>query len=282
MHIPVSVIIPCYCSGKTIERAVDSVMAQTMLPAEVWLVDDASPDEGWTIRKLQELQERYRDKTIIEIIRLEKNGGPSVARNAGWEAARQSYIAFLDADDAWHPYKLEIQYGWMKEHSNAHLSGHRCLWLKGEIYPQLSLQENDQLNIKHVTSFSLLFSNCISTPSVMLRRDLPFRFNPKKRYSEDYLLWLQIALSGYECYFIELPLAYLFKAPYGEGGLSGNLWSMEKDELDTFYRLYKDNYISFPLWIFLMLFSVSKFSRRSIITYLKRMCGLIVKGNEII
>lgn len=124
MHVPVSVVVPCYCCEGTIERAVDSVMKQTALPAEVLLVDDASPDQGRTLNKLRQLQGRFRDKTHIEVIALKNNGGPSVARNAGWEAATQPYIAFLDADDAWHPQKLEIQYEWMKEYSEVVLTGH--------------------------------------------------------------------------------------------------------------------------------------------------------------
>jgi len=130
MYVPVSVVIPCYCCEDTIERAVVSVMSQTALPGEVILVDDASPDHGRTLSKLQELQERFRDKTHIEIIALKNNSGPSVARNAGWGTATQPYIAFLDADDAWHTQKLEIQYEWMKEHPEIALTGHKCLWLK--------------------------------------------------------------------------------------------------------------------------------------------------------
>ena len=68
MYVPVSVVVPCYCCEDTIERAVVSVMSQTALPGEVILVDDASPDHGRTLSKLQELQERFRDKAHIEII----------------------------------------------------------------------------------------------------------------------------------------------------------------------------------------------------------------------
>lgn len=277
MHIPVSVIIPCYCCSETIERAVNSVMAQTILPAELWLVDDASPDEGQTLNKLHELKEQYSNVVHIEVIALPTNGGPSVARNAGWEKATQPYLAFLDADDAWHPCKLEIQCGWMKAHPEIYLTGHRCSWVKNETYSHIPVQKDEHFYVRRIKPFSMLLSNPFSTRSVMLRRDLPFRFNPKKWYSEDYLLWLQIALSGYKCSFIELPLAYLFKAPYGEGGLSGKLWKMEKGQLDTFYRLYKDGYINFPLWIFLILFSTAKFFRRTIIAYLRRMARLVVK-----
>ena len=272
MYVPVSVVIPCYCCEDTIERAVVSVMNQTALPVEVIVVDDASPDHGRTLSKLQELQERFRDKTHIEIIALKNNSGPSVARNAGWETATQPYIAFLDADDAWHPQKLEIQYGWMKEHPEIALTGHKCLWLKEDSLPQSCepLPKVEEFQVRRITKLSLLFSSRFSTPSVILKSELPFRFEPKKRYSEDYLLWLQITLSGYQGAYLDLPLAYLYKAPYGEGGLSGDLWKMEKGELDTYYQVYKEGYINLFAWLFLVLFSSAKFCRRVFKVYLKK------------
>ncbi|MDR9769531.1 glycosyltransferase family 2 protein [Acetomicrobium sp.] len=172
MYVPVSVVVPCYCCEDTIERAVVSVMSQTALPGEVILVDDASPDHGRTLSKLQELQERFRDKTHIEIIALKNNSGPSVARNAGWETATQPYIAFLDADDAWHPQKLEIQYGWMKEHPEIALTGHKCLWLKEDSLPQSCepLPKVEEFQVRRITKLSLLFSSAVFQRRRLYRR----------------------------------------------------------------------------------------------------------------
>ncbi|MHB1099234.1 MAG: glycosyltransferase family 2 protein, partial [Burkholderiales bacterium] len=108
--VPVSVIIPCYRCAETIARAVDSVLKQTLPPEEILLVEDCSGDDGNTLAVLHSLQQ---NNPFIRVIPLAKNGGPAAARNAGWDAAKQPYIAFLDADDAWHPKKLEIQYSWM-------------------------------------------------------------------------------------------------------------------------------------------------------------------------
>jgi glycosyltransferase involved in cell wall biosynthesis len=283
-HTPVSVVIPCYCCSETIERAVSSVINQTQMPVEIWLVDDASPDDGRTLNKLYELKMRYADTVQIEVIALPINGGPSVARNTGWDAATQPYITFLDADDAWHTQKLEIQYEWMKEHPEIALTGHKCLWLKEDSFPQSSepLPKVEEFQVRRITKLSLLFSNRFSTPSVMLKNELPFRFEPQKRYSEDYLLWLQIALSGYQGVFLDLPLAYLYKAPYGEEGLSSNLWNMEKGELDTYHRVHKEGYINLFAWLFLVLFSLAKFCRRVFKVYLKKITRMLTKRNGIV
>lgn len=112
-----SVIIPCYRCASTIERSVASIASQTMLPAEVILVDDKSNDT--TIDKLRQLKDLYKNDWI-KIISLPVNSGPSVARNTGWDAATQDYIAFLDADDSWHHKKIEIQYNWMKKIQTSH------------------------------------------------------------------------------------------------------------------------------------------------------------------
>src|SRR5574340_1082572 len=113
---PVSVVIPCYCCSETIGRALVSIASQTMLPQEVILVEDASPDGGETLGKLRHLAGEYGETFIVKVIALKENCGAGSARNRGWEAAGQPYIAFLDADDAWHPKKIELQYSWMCEH----------------------------------------------------------------------------------------------------------------------------------------------------------------------
>ena len=124
----VSVVIPCYRCADTIARAVTSIAEQTSRPAEVILVDDCSGDD--TLATLYELQAEY-PQGWVKVIESPKNAGPGTARNLGWEAATQAYIAFLDADDSWHPQKIEMQYGWMSKNPEVALTGHTCQQLIG-------------------------------------------------------------------------------------------------------------------------------------------------------
>jgi hypothetical protein len=117
----------------------------------------------------------------------------------------------------------------------------------------------------------MLIANRLATPTVMLKRDLDFRFNPAKRHSEDYLLWLRIICSGTTAHFIDLDLTYLYKAPYGMGGMSSQLWTMERGELDTYRRLRDDKLISWPSFMALSAFSVVKYVRRNLISKLRVM-----------
>jgi glycosyltransferase involved in cell wall biosynthesis len=123
----VSVVIPCYRCADTIERAVMSVAEQTLKPYEVILVEDCSGD--YTLDVLYSLQSQF-DVDWIKIIPLKVNSGPGTARNVGWNASQQDYIAFLDADDSWHPQKIEIQYGWMVKNSDVDMTGHDFQYLK--------------------------------------------------------------------------------------------------------------------------------------------------------
>jgi glycosyltransferase involved in cell wall biosynthesis len=99
----VSVVIPCFNSATTIERAVDSVFAQIYPPLEVIVVDDGSSDASRTVA------ERLASERPIKLICRTGNGGAGAARNSGIAVARGDYVAFLDADDAWAPEKLAKQ-----------------------------------------------------------------------------------------------------------------------------------------------------------------------------
>lgn len=266
--VPVSVIIPCWQCADTVERAVTSVASQRYRPAEVILADDASKDG--TFPKLLELQKRY-GKDWIKIIALERNAGTAAARNAAWNLAKEKYIAFLDADDAWHPRKIEIQYAWMECRPNVVLTGHAfvresLLVPKPELGKKLSdLQLTSKYQSFRITPFRLLISNRFFTRSVMLHRNLRFRFHPSKRRSEDYLLWLEIVLNGHAAWYIDAPMAYEYKAPFGESGLTQNLSAMEKEELDVFRQLYRKKLLSAFSACCLMLFSLIKYLRRVMI-----------------
>lgn len=258
---PVSVVIPCYHCGQTIERAVYSLAIQTWRPAEVIIVDDGSDCRTRGI--LEKLQHQY-GKDWIKLIYLPFNMGPGAARNAGWDISTQPLIAFLDADDSWHPQKLEIQCTVMLKNPDLALTGHRWQLIRGASPPSFPafLLSTAEKRVRILSAKRLLLTNMLSTSTVMIRRDLPFRFCPNKRYAEDYLLWLEIILSGFKIGFIDTGLAYLYKAPYGEEGLSGKLWKMELGELETYYRLWQSSKITMPLFSALVIWSIAKFSRR--------------------
>lgn len=260
--ISVTVVIPCFRCVDTIQRAVDSVFRQTSKPLEIIIVDDASGEDTLDVLRKIELEHAG----WIKVIALEENLGAASARNAGWAIATQPYIALLDADDSWHPEKLRIQYEYMQNNPDTTLSGHQCALLRDSETPPV-LPKN--LHATKISAGSLLFKNAFSTPTVMLKRDIPFRFQEGVRYSEDILLWQQIAFAGLQVVRIESPLAYVHKPFYGAGGLSAQLWEMEKGELNNFVVLYQAGSISLPQYAVATFFSIIKFIKRLLVTTLK-------------
>jgi len=95
----ISVIIPLYNKARFVERAVQSVLAQSHEDFELIIVDDGSTDESC------EIALRHSDPRM-RLIRQD-NAGVSAARNRGTTEAKGNLLAFLDADDEWNPAFLE-------------------------------------------------------------------------------------------------------------------------------------------------------------------------------
>ena len=242
------------------------MLSQTVLPAEIILVDDFSDDAGQTLAVLHDLH-RLDARLPIRIISLMKNGGPGSARNAAWDMSAQKYIAFLDADDSWHPNKLEIQWGWMSRNPGVALSGHgTCILAEHVAAPQIA----NEFVAQPIPFNRLLWKNWFSTRSVMLLRDIPLRFTPGKRYAEDFLLWLKIAAQPLETWYIPLDLAFSFKQDFGESGLTADMWKFELGELDCYRQLYAQQAISRFAWIGLTWLSLLKYLRRCAIVWLRK------------
>lgn len=99
-QVDVSVIIPTYNRARLVVESIESALRQTTPPREIIVVDDGSTDD--TPRVLESFGAR------IIFVRQE-NQGVGSARNRGMAMARGRYIAFLDSDDLWPQFKLELQ-----------------------------------------------------------------------------------------------------------------------------------------------------------------------------
>lgn len=253
VYAPISVVIPCYrCRGE-VAYAIESVLTQTLQPAEILLIDDASGDG--TLEVLRQYEKAHSPR--LRVISLEQNGGPGLARNAGWDASTQPWLAFLDADDAWHPLKLQIQWAWLIDHPDVVLCGHDSRLADGRINHPI----NTDSTVTRLTKLKMLISCRLPTRSVMLRSDLPFRFQGRA-VTEDYLLWLQIVAENMPAYRMEVCLAYSLRADFSPGGYSGQLWTHERRELSALRVLLEEGKLSrFSFFVFSG-WSLVKFIRR--------------------
>jgi teichuronic acid biosynthesis glycosyltransferase TuaG len=100
----VSVIIPAYKAEATIGRALSSIASQTLMPAEIVIVDDGSNDNTETV--IHGLRDKLIPADVI-YVKNPTNLGAGATRNRAIAEASKTYLAFLDADDEWLPKKLE-------------------------------------------------------------------------------------------------------------------------------------------------------------------------------
>jgi succinoglycan biosynthesis protein ExoO len=101
--VKISIIMPTYNSARTVDRAIDSVLAQTHAKWQLVIVDDASTDA--TVQRIEERRRGHEEK--IELVSRLENGGPAAARNQGLARCDGEWIAVLDADDAWRNDRLD-------------------------------------------------------------------------------------------------------------------------------------------------------------------------------
>lgn len=177
-----SVVIPTYNSAQFINQAVSSALEQSYPAVEVIVVDDGSTDD--TSERLAPLSGRI-------LYFRQQNQERSVARNTGIALAQGDYIAFLDADDYWHPTKLEKQIALLDQDSDLGMVYCHLLCVSPEGVP---LPPQKQISFPTSTETylfpKLVFGNFMgSSSSAVVRRselDKHGGFNPTLRYIEDW------------------------------------------------------------------------------------------------
>ncbi len=212
----VSVIIPTYNSGLLAVEAVASVLAQTEQAYEIIVVDDGSADD--TAERMATFG------TAVKYIRKE-NGGVSSARNRGVAEATGDFIAFLDADDVWHPNKLELQLAAIGSRPDLGLLATGTFPWPG---PSPAPVETTELISPVEIGFEdLLLRNVFTASSVMVRSETlaaAGAFDTNQSGTEDYDLWLRIARCAKVAQLTTALTGYRIATP---GSLSKNAVRME-------------------------------------------------------
>ncbi|MCK5498413.1 MAG: glycosyltransferase family 2 protein [Gammaproteobacteria bacterium] len=229
----VSVVIPTFNRVTLLERALDSVLAQTMPADEVIIVDDGSTDNTVSILKSRYLE---IDLPMINFIEQE-NQGVSAARNAGIKAARHEWIALLDSDDVWHENKLEKQTQALKNAPEYLICHSDEIWIRnGRRVNQMS---------KHKKAGGSIFQQCLPmcaiSPSAVIIHRLIFDeiglFDETLPACEDYDLWLRIC-SRYPVLHVDEAL--ITKHGGHDDQLSHKYWGMDRFRIQALNKIISE------------------------------------------
>lgn len=202
-------ILPLYNKADTINRAISSVLAQTVGECEIIIVDDGSTDGS---------VERI-DKAFLPSIRLvqQPNAGPGKARNVGAALATGDFLTFLDADDAWEPGFLEAAGAALEANPDcaAYVAAYSST--QKQIHEDILLRVIPETGPRTIDGFNKpadmkAYVDCFHSSSSVVRRETFERYGgyydqDRCVYGEDSYFWLQVAL-GERVYFDRTALTH--------------------------------------------------------------------------
>ena len=195
-YFNISVIIPTFNRRHTLNRAINSVLNQTLKPAKIIVVDDGSTDgtDEW-------LQLHHPSIKLIS----QSNCGVSSARNLGIQHAQTDWISLLDSDDEWLKDKLEKQVNLLLKNPNILFCHTDEIWVRNGVRVNQGK--------KHQKYGGMIFENCldmcrISPSSTLFHKTLLDDvgvFDEDLKVCEDYDLWLRIT-AKYPVLYLDEPL----------------------------------------------------------------------------
>lgn len=247
-----SIVIPYYNSGHYLDRLFITLADYFDSNCEIIIVDDCSKPE-----QLDKLKKKICESKATNIILKcgESNRGAAFARQLGVECASGEFIAFLDSDDGWLKEKCFRIVEIMKKNNLDIVGGTN----KSVEFNQFNYCRNEPTAnisfVKYLHFTDFLFKNYYSTTSVLVRRDVFFKynFNTEMRYAEDYECWRRIS-HGARSGLIKDSGAYNFKHSYlnlDKTSLSASTRKMSKAELHGLYILFKNRNIELKYKILL-------------------------------
>ena len=229
----ISVVIPTHNRSELLNRAISSVLNQTISVREIIIVDNGSTDNTYEM-----ISSLYPEITYI----YEKKKGVSIARNLGIKNCHSTWIAFLDSDDAWEQQKLEKQIFFTNNINKKYRLIHTNeIWYKNNKF-------KNQLK-KHQKSGGDIFQKslelcCISPSSAFIKKeifdDYGF-FDESLEVCEDYDMWIRIT-SKEEVGFLDNPLV----VKYGghDDQLSKKYWGMDRFRIKSLEKNLKNNWFT--------------------------------------
>ena len=192
-----SVIIPLFNKAPYVKKAIESVLEQTWRDYELVVIDDGSSDDSFSIA-----QETLKDSPAKYHLIRQVNSGVSTARNNGVSISHGDYICFLDADDWWEPTFLEEMDSLINDFPDAGLYGTSYTVVNNEKQKtriaSIGVADGFQRGYfdyfqAYINSFYMpIWTGAACMPRAVF--DSVHGFNPQLKMSEDFDLWVRIAM----------------------------------------------------------------------------------------
>lgn len=204
----ISVILPTANNELTLAATIDSVAAQTHSNLELIIINDGSTDGS------SKLIDEYtqKDQRIRAIHSGNCSGGAARPRNLGLGQARAELLAFIDADDLWHPKKLQAQLLELQTRKLDFISS-ACIKIGDKEHPNLEAKLSSKPQFTALDHETMLRKNRVVTSSMLVKTSafIDIGFDEHANYSrvEDYAAWLRL-LQNPEIKggILHLPLVY--------------------------------------------------------------------------
>ncbi|MDI5898170.1 glycosyltransferase family 2 protein [Flavobacterium yafengii] len=182
----ITVLLPVYNCELYVQMAVESILNQSYADFELLIIDDASTDATVAILK------RF-DDARIQLIEKPVNSGYTNSLNYGLQLAKGEYIARMDGDDISNPSRFAQQIAFLDVHPEVVVCGTSYKIIGNDKRIELP-ETHDAIKI------GLLWGNCISHPSVMIRKkvldDYAIQYDTSREPAEDYDMWVRLLSLG--------------------------------------------------------------------------------------
>lgn len=188
----ISVVCPVYNSRAYVQRTIDALYGQSILPDELIVIDDGSSDG--TPEFLQAYVDSLHKPVKFMLLKMEHRG-PGAARNAGIANATGNWIAFLDSDDIWFPEKISSLINCLKQNPNVNFVCHHEEYVRMDGSRSV-LSYASRYSSKRPLTEQLYQVNLFSTSAVACRRELLMehgKFDATLMSAQDYELWLRLS-----------------------------------------------------------------------------------------
>jgi glycosyltransferase involved in cell wall biosynthesis len=216
----ISVIIPTYNRAGCIERAINSVLAQSYTNLEVIVVDDGSTDDTERVVSLLP-DERVR------YVKQDANRGAAAARNAGVKCAEGELIAFQDSDDYWYPDKLEKQMDYWEKHPEYGMIYGTYIRRLENGYVSFAVPGECERETLEGNIFEyLILDNSIGAPTMLLKKEAFIEvggFDETMSCLEDWDFAVKFALK-YSIGFVEEPVMDALRVDVGVSNHKGEFY----------------------------------------------------------